>query len=179
MQFVCPQCSGNVIGAHNTRMGRFERTRHPLGVPSLPTKHLQQWCCNGSINIGIADLDWWQPLSWGTTGHKAVYGWGRSRIENCNSILRNAEGLNAEACRASGIRAHSMAVLALAVANNVELAAKDPLADAPANDMPEVQLSLLCVLPAFPSSNGSNGPAATNGHDAVGVQLALPLRAPP
>ena len=74
-----------------------------------------------------------------------------------------------------------MAVLALGVANNVELAAEDPLADPPANDVPQVQLSLLCTLPAFPSSNGSNGTAATNGHqnNSQGVQLALPLRAPP
>ena len=181
VQFICPQCVGNVVGAHNTRMGRFKRTRHPLGVPSLATSDLQQWCCKGSISISIEDLDWWEPLSWGTTGHKAVYGWGRSRIENCNSILRDKDGISPKSCRASGTRSHSMAVLALGVANNVELAAEDPLADPPANDVPQVQLSLLCTLPAFPSSNGSNGTAATNGHqnNSQGVQLALPLRAPP
>ena len=64
------------------------------------------------------------------------------------------------------------------VANNVELAAEDPLADPPANDVPQVQLSLLCTLPAF-QTNGTT--AATNGHqnNSGGVQLALPLRAPP
>ena len=179
VQFMCPQCAGNVVGAHNTRMGKFKHTRHPIGVPSLPTQDLQQWCCNGSINISINDLDWWQPLTWGTAGHQDVYYWGRSRIENCNSGLRNDEGLDPKSCRASGTRAHSMAVLALAVANNVELAAEDPLADPPATEFPQVQLSLLCILPAFQSSNGSNGSAATNGHNSQGVQLALPLRAPP
>ena len=178
VQFICPQCAGNVVGAHHTRMGRFKRTRHPLGVPSLATKDLQQWCCKGSISISIEDLDWWEPLSWGTTGHKAVYGWGRSRIENCNNILRDKDGISPKSCRASGTRAHSMAVLALGVANNVELAARDPLADPPANDVPQVQLSLLCTLPAF-QTNGTT--AATNGHqnNSGGVQLTLPLRAPP
>lgn len=180
VQFMCPQCAGNVVGAENTTMGKFKHTPHPIGVPSLPTKELEQWCCNRSISISTEDLDWWQPLAWGTTAHSRVYKWGRSRVENCNSILRNDEGLDPAACRASGTRAHSMAVLALAVANNVELAAEDPLADPPATEFPQVQLSLLCVLPAFPSSNGSsNGSAATNGHNAGGVQLALPLRAPP
>ena len=181
VQFVCPQCAGNVVGAHHTRMGRFKRTRHPANVPSLPTKHLQQWCCNGSISISIDDLDWWQPLSWGTTAHHLVYKGGRSRIENCNSILRDKEGLNGKSCRSSGIRAHNMTVLALAMVNNVQLAAEDPLADPPATDLPETQLSLLCTLPAFQSSNGSNGTGATNGHqnNSEGIQLALPLRAPP
>ena len=177
VQFVCPQCAGNFVGAHHTRMGRFKRTRHPLGVPSLPTSDLQQWCCNGSINISIDDLDWWQPLSWGTTAHYRVYKGGRSRIENCNSILRDKEGLDCESCRSSGIRAHSIAVLALAVVNNVQLAAADPLADPPATDLPEARLSLFCVLPAFQS----NGTGATNSHpnNSESVQLALPLRAPP
>ena len=56
VQFICPQCAGNVVGAHHTRMGRFKRTRHPLGVPSLPTSDLQQWCCKGSISISIEGL---------------------------------------------------------------------------------------------------------------------------
>ena len=73
-----------------------------------------------------------------------LYGWGRARIENTNGVVRNDGGLDPRSCRASGTVAHSMAFLAMALVNNVQLADADPHADSPANDVPRAELSLLC-----------------------------------
>ena len=71
-----------------------------------------------------------------------------------------------------------MAIFAPTVVNNVAFAGEDPLADPPASDMPEAELSLFCVLPAF-QSNGSNSTDAPQADHVNGPEAALPLRAPP
>ena len=68
-----------------------------------------------------------------------------------------------------------MAVFALAVVSNVKFADEDPLADPPPAHMPESELSLFCIMPAFghTASNGNHTaahPSPTSG---------LPPRAPP
>lgn len=72
-----------------------------------------------------------------------------------------------------GTIAHSMAFLALALVNNVQLADADPNADSPTDDVPRAQLSLLCVVPA----SASNG--RTNGTAPSGQDVSLNGRAPP
>lgn len=173
IQFICPQCAGNVIIAHNTRMGKHKGGL-PRGVPSLPTKRLKQWCCNGSVSIRADERNQWQPLSWGSEPHVALYRWGRSRIENTNGLLKHDGGMDPRACEAPGNEAHSMAVLALTMANNVSFAAKDLLADPPADNCPKAEASLFCVTPALHGSNGTSNGAARSGRD-----LALSGRAPP
>ena len=53
-----------------------------------------------------------------------------------------------------------MAILALAVVRNVKFADEDPLADPPTDHMPEAELSLFCILPAFDNTT-SNTPSVS------------------
>lgn len=172
IQFKCPQCAGRALGAERTRTGRW-RNRQPPKVPSADTDKLRQWCCNGTVSIRAGKLDWWQPLPWGTGAHDRLYGWGRARIENTNGVVRNDGGLDPRSCRAAGTIAHSLAFLALALVNNVQLADADPNADSPTDDVPRAQLSLLCVLPAS-TDNGTGNGTARSGQD-----VSLNGRAPP
>ncbi|MXY10815.1 MAG: hypothetical protein F4Z00_12785 [Acidimicrobiaceae bacterium] len=159
IQFRCPQCAGNVIGAANTRTGPFRKgkRRHLKGIPALGPPFPVQWCCNGTINIRADELDQWQPESWATEMHRRIYGAGRSRIENANGIVKHEGGMDPRACEASGVRPHSMALLALAVANNVTRADADVCADPPTDDVPEAEPSLFCVTSALHSNGSGNG----------------------
>ena len=51
------------------------------------------------------------------------------QVENVNSMIKRDGELDAKFCRARGLGAHTVAVLALAVVHNLELAMTDPLAD--------------------------------------------------
>ena len=175
-QFLCPQCAGNVIGAAQTRMGYYKTHRHPVGVPSLGPPFSRKFCCAGSISICAAERHQWQPDTWGTKKQQRFYRWGRSRIENTNGLVKEDGGMDPKACRAPGTRAHSMALLSLAVANNVTFAAVDPLGDPPPTDVPEAQPSLFCVTPALHSHGNGSG---NFGHGPSPVKAALPKRAPP
>ena len=187
IQFLCPQCAGTVIGAANTRMGRFKKRHHPQNTPSLGPPFAEKWCCNGSINIRPEDLDQYQPLSWATELHRRFYWKGRARIENTNGIVKHDGGMDPRACEAAGVRAHSMALLALAVANNVTRADVDLSADPHADDAPEAEPSLFCVTTALHSNGNGNGtgPHPGNGSEngssaAIDTSAGTaPLRAPP
>ena len=178
-QLGCPQCSGRVVYAKKARVGKFKTGNYPTTAityaKSDPDWEPPEYCCDGFISVNVEDLDWYQPVPWGTRAHDPLYDWGRSRIENNNSILRNKGGISGKACRASLTPAHNMAALALAVVNNVQLADADPAAAPPTDDAPEVELSLFCVAPAF--GNGtSNGHPARDGASPI---TGAPLRAPP
>ncbi len=114
-------------------------------------------------------------MPWGTRAHKKLYAAGRNRIEHTNGIIKDSGGVSKKSCRAPGVPAHNMAVLALAVVSNVKFADEDPLADPPADHFPEAELSLFCVMPAFDdtTSNGDH----TAAHP--GPKNDLPPRAPP
>ena len=176
VQFICPQCAGHVRFAAKTRMGKHRRGNH--AALSLGPPFAQEWCCNGSISIRVEDLHQWQPVPWGTRAHQELYSKGRNRIENTNGIIKDGGGVSKKSCRAPGPLAHNMAVLALAVVSNVKFADEDPLADPPTDPIPEAQLSLFCVLPAF-QSNGSNSTDAPQADHVNGPEAALPARAPP
>ena len=164
IQMMCGQCAGHIRYAANTRMGKYRHGNHP--APSLGPPFDQQWCCSGSINIRVEDLNQWQPVPWGTRAHKQLYAAGRNRIENSYNIVKKDGGLNYKSCQAPLVPAHNMAALALAVAANAAFADGDPLADPTPDDMPKAELSLFCVLPAFHDTH--NAPKA-----------APPTRAPP
>lgn len=174
IQFICPQCAGHVRFAAKTRMGKYRHGIHP--APSTGPPFAQEWCCNGSISIHAEYLHRWQPVPWGTRAHRELYGAGRNRIENSNSIFKDDGGMSKKSCRAPGIPAHSMATLALAVVSNVKFADEDPLADPPPDDVPRAKQSLFCVLPAFQTDDSHTTPTheADNGSNA-----SLPPRAPP
>ena len=173
IQLLCPQCAGNVIIGRKTRMGKHKGSLPP-GVPSLPTRQLKPWCCNGSISIRAEERNQHQSLSWGSEPHRDFYSWGRSRIENSNGLVKHEGGMDPRACEASDVEPHSMTVLALTVANNVSFAAKDPRSDPPADDCPKAEASLFCVTPALHSTNGTSNGAARSGRN-----VALSSRAPP
>ena len=159
IQFKCPQCAGNVIGAANTRAGHYRNRPHPKGVPSLGPPFAQTWCCNGLLNIRPDELNQWQPEPWGTRSHDDFYRWGRSRIENTNNLAKKDGAMHPEACAAPGTRAHNMAALAVFLANNVTLAAADPLRDPQPADMPEAEPSLFCVTTALAQRQRNSGAA--------------------
>ena len=174
IQFICPQCAGHVRFAAKTRMGKYRRGHH-RGL-SLGPPFDQEWCCNGSISIRVEDLNQWQPVPWSTRAHQQLYAAGRNRIENTNGIAKDGGGVSKKSCRAPGVVAHRMAVLALAVVSNVKFADQDPLADPPTDHSPEAELSLFCITPAFGNTT------STNGHTAAptpGPKPDLPPRAPP
>ena len=173
IQFICPQCAGHVRFAAKTRMGKYHRGNHPALSSGPP--FTQTWCCNGSISIRVEDLNQWQPVPWGTRAHHELYGKSRNRIENTNGIIKDGGGVSKKTCRAPGPLARNMAVLALAVVNNVKFADEDPLADPPTDPMPEAQMSLFCIMPAF--SNITPNGDHTNTHP--GPKIDLPPRAPP
>ena len=175
-QFICPQCAGHVRFAAKTRMGKYRHGNHP-GL-SLGPPFSQQWCCNGSISIRVEDLNRWQPVPWGTRAHQQLYAAGRNRIENTNGIVKEDGGLSKKSCQASGVPAHSMTALALAVVSNVSFADEDPLADPHPDDVPKAELSLFCVLPAF-QSNSNNGTDAHQADHVNGSKAAPPARGPP
>ena len=175
-QFICPQCAGHVRFAAKTRMGKYRHGNHP--ALSLGPPFSQQWCCNGSISIRVEDLNQWQPVPCGTRAHQQLYAAGRNRIENTNGIVKEDGGLSKKSCQASGVPAHSMTALALAVVSNVSFADEDPLADPHPDDVPKAELSLFCVLPAF-QSNSNNGTDAHQADHVNGSKAAPPARGPP
>ena len=172
-QFICPQCAGHIRFAAKTRMGKYRRGNHP-GL-SLGEPFDREWCCNGSISIRVEDLNQWQPVPWGTRAHKKLYAEGRCRIENTNNIVKAGVGVSKKSCRAPGPIARNMALLALAVVSNLKWAAEDPLADPPNDDMPEAQLSLFCIVPAF----GHTTPNDDHANTRTGPQTDPAPRAPP
>ena len=125
IQFHCPQHAGRV----NTTAETVGKHRQPAkNVPKLilnNKKHTQ--CCDGSVTLAVEDLDRYQQIPYGTTAYQHSYS-RRNQIENSYSILRDRNGLTPHYCKARGLGAHRMAVLALCVANNLHFARKDPQA---------------------------------------------------
>lgn len=175
VQLMCPQCSGRVIYAEKTRMGKHRNGKFPTSALDLGT-HAAGHCCIGSVTLSGEELHRWQPIPWGTTAQANLYDWGRSRIENTNGISRKDGGISKKSCRAPGTAAHNMAYLAISVVNNVQWAGADPLADPEPDDMPKAALSLACVLPA--EAGGTVAKPAV-GHTQNGQEAATPPRAPP
>ena len=177
-QLGCPQCSGRVVYAKKARVGKFQDGNYPTTAityaKSDPDWEHPEYCCDGYISVNAEDLDWYQPVPWGTRAHDPIYDWGRSRIENTNSIARNKDGISGKACRAPLTPAHNMAVLALSVVNNIQLADADPAAPPPTDDAPEVELSLFCVAPAFGNPTPNGHPVEDEASPSTGAQLRAP-----
>ena len=126
-QFCCPQHAGKVVTTAKTR----GRGRPPANVVTL---HLDpeeyEWCCEGSVVLGVEDLDTFQQIPYGTTAHAKSYG-RRNQIENVFSIARARGGFTPHSCRARGLGAHLIPALTIAVASNRHFAQQDPLAEDP------------------------------------------------
>ena len=124
-QFRCPQHAGKVVTTAKTR----GRGRPPANVVTLgvdPEEY--EWCCEGSVVLGVEDLDTFQQIPYGTTAHAKSYG-RRNQIENVFSIARASGGFTPHSCRARGLGAHLIPALTIAIASNRHFAQQDPLAE--------------------------------------------------
>ena len=163
MQFRCAQCSGRVdsnLTTHNSNVS-VNRDAPFLTVPQTGE------CCKGMPIIPLEWLDEWQLIPWGTRAWKTSYN-RRLQVENANSILKRNGALSNLFCRTKGIAAHTIAVLALAIAHNLNLAKTDPAAAKTSND--ESTHGDRDGAPAADTNSTSTG------NEATGNQR---LRAPP
>ena len=138
IQFQCPQCAGRVVTNLKTRRKNVRpsqqapeiRIRNPADDDpnaEYQATHYDDTCCKGLATIPYDMLDRWQSIPWGTRAWKKSYG-RRLQVENVNSMVKANGGLAGEFCRAHGVGAHYLAVLAAAVVHNLRLAMTDPLA---------------------------------------------------
>ncbi len=127
IQFQCPQHAGRVKTTAKTKGKRRQPAKNDLKLV-LDEEHTR--CCAGSVTLTVEELDRYQQIPYGTTAYWHSYS-RRNQIENSYSILRDRNGLTPHYCKARGLGAHRMAVLALCVANNLHFARKDPEAADP------------------------------------------------
>ena len=123
MQFRCPQCSGRVDSNLTTHNTNVSVNRDAPYLTTNETENAARECPSSR----------WNGWTNGSSSHGAPK-LGRppitvaSKWENGNSILKRNGGLNNLFCRTKGIAAHTFAVLALAIAHNLNLAKTDPYA---------------------------------------------------
>ena len=113
-QFGCPQCAGRVT--------TNAPTRNPDTIPAEAAPHLSiegEQCCHGMVSVPVDLLDSYQDIPFGTPAWKRSYG-RRNPSEKTISMLKDKGGLKAGWCRSFGLAAHTIGVLALAVAHNVK-----------------------------------------------------------
>ena len=138
-QFQCPQCAGRVVtnlkthrkAARPNKTAPEIRIRNPADDDpdaDYHATHYDDTCCKGLANIPYDKLDRWQLTPWGTPAWKKQYS-RRLQVENVNSMVKANGELDAKFCRARGLGAHHLAVLASAMAHNLKLAMTDPLAE--------------------------------------------------
>ena len=138
-QFQCPQCAGRIVtnlkthrkNARPNKTAPEIRVRNPADDDTdidYHATHYDDTCCKGLANIPDDQLDRWQPTPWETPAWKKQYS-RRLQVENVNSMVKANGELDAKFCRARGLGAHHLAVLASAMAHNLKLAMTDPLAD--------------------------------------------------
>ena len=118
-QFGCSQCAGRVT--------TNAPTRNPDTIPNETAPYLpideNQECCHGMVSVPVDLLDSYQDIPFGTPAHKKSYG-RRNPSEKTISMIKDKGGLKPGWCRSFGLAAHTMGVLALAIAHNVELTVK-------------------------------------------------------
>ena len=129
IQFQCPQCAGRVVTNLTTYDQNVNVNRD---APQLTVKETGE-CCKGLVVVPVSYLDEWQLIPWNTPAWKKSYS-RRLQVENANSILKSNGALSNLFCRTRGIAAHSVAVLCLAIAHNLNLAKTDPAAANTDND---------------------------------------------
>ena len=169
IQFQCPQHAGRV---NTTAKTKGKRQRPVEETPKLNLDKSDTKCCEGSVTLTAEQLDTYQQIPYGTTAHQHSYS-RRNQVENSYSILRDRNGLTPHYCRARGLGAHRMAVLALCVANNLHFARIDPEAA-----VPPAAANAGCYS-GWPCPC-NNGTGTGDGIDAeIDAGLAEPQRAPP
>ena len=86
-------------------------------APFLPIENTQ--CCHGMVSITADLLDASQDIPFGTPAWKRSYG-RRNPSEKTISMIKDKGGLTPGWCRAFGLAAHTIGVLALAIAHNLK-----------------------------------------------------------
>ena len=176
VQKLCPQCAGRVIYAKKTRMGKYKNAPHPDTAVSFGPPFAAGYCCRGSVTLSGDYLRYWQPVPWGTRAQDKLYHRGRTRIENSYSLAKDDGAISGKACRAPGTAPRNMAFLAAAVVNNVQFMEGESTVAKPDDTMPQADLSLYCVEPAF--TNGDDDRTDLISHEEV-AGVTTPSRAPP
>ena len=113
-QYSCSQCAGRVT--------TNAKTRNPDTVPNKAAPYLpieDKQCCHGKVSIGVDKLDAYQDIPFGTPAWKRSYG-RRNPSEKTFSMIKDKGGLKAGWCRSFGLAAHTIGVLALAIAHNLK-----------------------------------------------------------
>ena len=86
-------------------------------APFLPIEYTQ--CCHGKVSIPADLLDAYQDIPFGTPAHDKSHG-RRDPVEKTFSMIKDKGALKAGWCRSFGLAAHTIGVLALAIAHNLE-----------------------------------------------------------
>ena len=108
-QYSCSQCAGRVT--------TNAKTRNPDTVPNKAAPYLRieaEQCCHGMASVPVDLLDAYQDIPFGTPAHDKSYG-RRNPSEKTISMIKDKGGLKAGWCRAFGLAAHTIGVLALAI----------------------------------------------------------------
>ena len=112
-QFKCPVCAG--------RLAIEGRPSDPnTGIPQVPGPPNGEHCCQGHPDIPLEYLDFYQTIPFGTGAQKNSYN-RRNQVENAIGMVGDKGGLDEGSCRAFGLEAHTIAVVALATAHNIRL----------------------------------------------------------
>ena len=113
-QYGCSQCAGRVT--------TNAKTRNPDTVPNktAPYRRIEaEQCCHGMASVPADLLDAYQDIPFGAPAQDKSYG-RRNPSEKTISMIKDKGGLKAGWCRAFGLAAHTIGVLALAIAHNVK-----------------------------------------------------------
>ena len=114
MQLLCPQCAGRVQTSAETYNPQKPASKRR--GPRIPIE--DDKCCGGLISLLVEWLDSYQRIPYGTPAWKKVYG-QRNNIENKNSMLKDKSSLELGWCRAFGLVANTIGVLARAIVHNL------------------------------------------------------------
>ena len=113
-QYGCSQCAGRVTTKAPTRNTSVVPAET---APFLPIEDTQ--CCHGKVSIPADLLDAYQDIPYGTPAHGKSYG-RRNPVEKTFSMIKDKGALKAGWCRSFGLAAHTIGVLALAIAHNLK-----------------------------------------------------------
>lgn len=122
IRFRCPQCSGMVMTSAKTWRHRHRRATPNPDIPYVGPIE-DEYCCWGTVTIPVEELDTYQQIPFGTPAWKKSYA-RRVQIENLNGIAKDKGGLKNGWCRALGLAAHNLGLLALLAAHNLRQALK-------------------------------------------------------
>lgn len=132
IRFQCPQCAGRITT--NAKTWRY-RNRHHTPDPDIPfvANIDDEYCCRGTVTIPVEKLDTYQDIPYGTPAWHQRYT-ARLRVETGNSMVKDKGALRVGSCRALGLAANNLGLIAHAVAHNLREAKGYKYRTQPAED---------------------------------------------